>query len=258
MTCVFESFEKKEEPDDIQPPERRVFTLFSERVLDTDPEKAARVYRSLEPKMGREARELIEYAFWTNLQYKERRMLEFLRLGFQAGPKIMSMLTDERVHVLDRAVHFLTREAHLYKGFVRFTVHQGAMAAEIEPKNYVLPLLAPHFADRYPDEAFLIYDKTHKAAAVCQRRRWEIVEVEDFTLPEADDSEQLFRDLWTMFYDVAAVRGRENPRCRMNLMPKRYWGCMTEFQNRDADGNPHRDRTRRIGAADPEAPMLKD
>ncbi|MFQ7855321.1 MAG: DUF4130 domain-containing protein [Eggerthella lenta] len=37
--------------------------------------------------------------------------------------------------------------------------------------------------------------------------------------------------MWRRFYDTIAIEGRENPRCRMTQMPKRFWGTMTEFQN---------------------------
>ncbi|WP_419185499.1 DUF4130 domain-containing protein [Clostridium phoceensis] len=39
-----------------------------------------------------------------------------------------------------------------------------------------------------------------------------------------------YRRLWRRFYDPTAIRERENPRCRMTNMPKRFWGTMTEFQ----------------------------
>ena len=35
------------------------------------------------------------------------------------------------------------------------------LASRIRPRNQVLPLIAPHFTDRYSGEAFLIYDATH-------------------------------------------------------------------------------------------------
>lgn len=45
-----------------------------------------------------------------------------------------------------------------------------------------------------------------------------------------DEAEARYRLLWKRFYDTIAIRERENPRCRMTHMPKRYWGTMTEFQ----------------------------
>ena len=46
-----------------------------------------------------------------------------------------------------------------------------------------------------------------------------------------DEAEARYRLLWKRFYDTIAIRERENPRCRMTNMPKRYWGTMTEFQD---------------------------
>ena len=43
-----------------------------------------------------------------------------------------------------------------------------------------------------------------------------------------------YRLLWKRFYDTIAIRERENPRCRMTHMPKRYWNTMTEFQGEDS------------------------
>ena len=38
------------------------------------------------------------------------------------------------------------------------------------------------------------------------------------------------RELWKLFFKTIEIEGRHNPRCQMTMMPKRYWGCMTEFQ----------------------------
>ena len=46
-----------------------------------------------------------------------------------------------------------------------------------------------------------------------------------------DEREANYRLLWKRFYDSIAIKERENPRLRMNNMPKRYWNTMTEFQD---------------------------
>jgi probable DNA metabolism protein len=85
----------------------------------------------------------------------------FVRIAMAHGPKALQMLTDDTVLTLQNAVRALKREAHQYQGFVRFSIHGNVMAAVIEPKNEVLSLIAPHFCDRFANEAFMIYDKTH-------------------------------------------------------------------------------------------------
>ena len=37
------------------------------------------------------------------------------------------------------------------------------LGAVIHPKNYILPLLRPHFCGRFPEENFMIYDAVHQA-----------------------------------------------------------------------------------------------
>ena len=141
------------------------------------------------------------------------------------------------VDVLRRAVQHLEEEAHKYTGFVRFSELDGVLAGEIEPKNRVLPLLRPHFCGRYPQERFVLHDRTHGEALFHQPGKWAILSVEDVRLGRPGAEELQYRRMWRQFYDTIAIRARENPRCRMTHMPKRYWGTMTEFQD-DAPACP--------------------
>ncbi len=141
----------------------------------------------------------------------------------------MRMLTDEVVNTLFKAVKHLIRESHLFKGFLRFSVVNNVLVAEIEPKNYVLPLLLPHFRDRYPEERFLIYDKTHGMGLVYRPYQAAVIPLAELELPQPDAAEQTFRELWRLFYDTIEIPGRHNPRCRRSQMPKRYWKNLTEF-----------------------------
>lgn len=130
-----------------------------------------RVYRSLAPRLGQEGRRLAVYGFLTCLEERELHLWRFLRLGYDRGPWVVRDLTDDRVAVLTRAVGHLTGEAHLLKGFTRFSEQEGVLVGEIAPKNRVLPLLRPHFCARYPEESFVLYDRTHREALFYRPRR---------------------------------------------------------------------------------------
>ncbi len=229
LTCVFESFEKKEIPHEISGPDAGQMSLFAEKVIVTDEEKARRVLVSIPQKIGDEALFFIRRAYLTCLPQKERYILLFLRKGFHMGAKVMRLLGDDVVSVLFKAVKRLGNEAHFFKEFLRFSVYDTVLAARITPKNFVLPFLGQHFAERFPSEAFLIYDTTHEMALTCENGKISINAVENFTMPAPSDEERQFRRLWKMFYDTIAIKERENPRCRMSMMPKRYWVNMTEF-----------------------------
>ena len=229
LCCVFESYDRKEIPLAIRPVEDGQTTLIPEREIETEAEKALRVKASIPKKIGVQAPGFVRRAFLTCLPEKEMKILLFLRLGYRYGPGVMNMLADDTVHTLTRAVGFLEREAHLLKGFLRFSEFGGALAAEIEPKNFVLPLLAPHFQTRFPEERFLIYDRTHEAALVYQSHRAEVIPIENLAMPDPGGEEKEMRALWRLYYRSVEVEGRHNPVCRRSHMPQRYWSCMTEF-----------------------------
>lgn len=180
LTCVFASYAHREEPMSFSTPEDGRISLWPERTVDTDETRAQRVYRSLAPRLGQEGRRLAVYGFLTCLEERELHLWRFLRLGYDRGPWVVRDLTDDRVAVLTRAVGHLTGEAHLLKGFTRFSEQEGVLVGEIAPKNRVLPLLRPHFCARYPEESFVLYDRTHREALFYRPRRWAIVPLEAF------------------------------------------------------------------------------
>lgn len=234
LTCVFYSYADREEPVCFQGPEDGdCYTLWPTRRVDTERDKAARVYRSIGPRMGREAESLVYRAFLTCLPEKELHIYRFLRYGYQRGSAVLLDLGDPRVCVLWKAVQHLNGEAHLLKGFTRFSDIGGVLVGEIEPKNRVLPLLRGHFTGRYNTERFLLYDRTHREALVYQPGQWAIVPAEGLTLPPPGADERRYRQLWRRFYDTVAIQGRYNPKLRQTHMPKRFWDTMTEFQTDD-------------------------
>lgn len=235
LSCVFDSYVYKEEPVEFAVTEEQSF-LWPERVVETDEEHARRVYRSLGEKVSGAARQLVSRGFLTCLPRKEVHLWQFIRLGYEKGRRAAGNLADERVRVLDKAVYQLEHEAHMYKGFVRFSEQEGVLVAEIEPKNRVLSLMRPHFCDRFSGENFLIYDRTHGEALFHQAGRSAIVPVESLKLGAPSRKELDCRRMWRRFYNAIAIRERENPKCQMTNMPKRYWAMMTEFQTEEALG----------------------
>lgn len=230
LTCVFDSYANREEAVCFQGPEEGAYTLWPTRRVEADREKAARVFRSMDPKLGKGAADLVYRAFLTCLEERELHIYRFLRYGYRRGRGVLQDLGDDRVNTILKAVQHLNGEAHLYTGFVRFSDYDGVLMGEIEPKNRVLPLLRAHFTGRYNTERFLLYDRTHREMLVYQPHRWAIVPVEGVTLPPAGAEELQYRRLWRRFYDTIAIEGRYNPKLRQTHMPKRYWNVMTEFQ----------------------------
>lgn len=229
LCCVFMSYAHKETPSDIYSLRAAQPGLLPCCHITTDEMQAERVRVSIPTKMGPKATEFLQQAFLACLPRKELHMLEFMYLGYKEGPRVMHMLANDAVSVLHKAVQQTAHEAHLYSGFVRFSIHDGVMVAAIKPKACVLPLLAPHFAGRFPNERFLIYDETHRQVCAYARGRFYVADDVVMDMPAPGSAELAYRRLWRRFYDTIAVTGRENYDGRRTHMPKRYWNRMTEF-----------------------------
>lgn len=229
LCCVFESYYKREIPMDIISPVVLQTTLLPVREIETDLQKSSRVLDSIPKKIGASALNFVRYAFLTCIPQKELYMLLFLRRGYHYGPSVMNMLADDVVNRLFKAVKHLNNESHLIKGFLRFSVFNGALVSQIAPKNYILPLITQHFCQRYPEEHFLIHDKTHDMALIYKPHKSAIIPMEDLQMPKPDAKEQYFRELWKLYYNTIEIKERRNFKCRMSNMPKRYWEYMTEF-----------------------------
>ncbi|MCL2432924.1 MAG: TIGR03915 family putative DNA repair protein [Clostridia bacterium] len=230
LCCVFESVYTGVVPFDILTRESPL-PLLETQYITTDQNRAERVRASIPAKISHRAWELICTVFCSCLVQKELRMLEFLLRAYKKGDRMLDSLGDPLVTVLLGAERHLFGEAGKLKGFVRFEeIEGGGLAAVITPKNFVLPFMAWHFNMRYPNDNFIIYDKTHNAALIRQNGESDIIHAENVVFPEVSKDERMYQALWKNFYDTVAIKGRDNPRCRMTHMPKRYWANMTEVR----------------------------
>ena len=229
LSCVFDSYAHREIPAGFHSGED-VISLFDSRTVSTNPDHAARVLRKVSA-LSPEAALLLRRGFLTCLPEKELCLYRLLAKLLREGPGFLRNRSDETLYPVVKAVRHLNGEVHLLKGFVRFSELGGVLGGEIEPKNRVLPLLGGHFAARFHNERFFLYDRTHKEALFHVPGQLALRPLAAFQMAPPDETEARYRLLWKRFYDTIAIKERENPRLRMSNMPKRYWGTMTEFQD---------------------------
>lgn len=230
LCCIFDSYAYKEVLIAIYCDEDALPTLFASRTIQTNSDHANRVFRKV-LKCSPYAAELLQKGFLTCLPEKELYLYRMVVKLLKEGSSFLRNFSDETIHPVATAVRHLNGEAHLLKGFVRFSELGGILGSEIEPKNRVLPLLRSHFCSRYREEAFFIYDRTHREALFYAGGKAVIRPLDFFQMAPPDETEARYRTLWKRFYDTIAIKERYNPKCQMTQMPKRYWGTMTEFQN---------------------------
>lgn len=230
LCCVFESYAKHEVLTAIISDEDFEPTLYDTRYIQTNLEHANRVYRKVF-LLSEYAGQLLRRGFLTCLPQKEIQLYGLIRRLLKEGPVFLRSMTDSTVYPIVRAIRAMNGEAHLLKGFVRFSDLNGVLGSEIAPKNRVLSLLRNHFCSRYYNETFFIYDRTHHEVLLYANGRSAITPLAHFQMANPDQQEAAYRLLWKRFYDTIAIKERENPRCRMSNMPKRFWNTMTEFQD---------------------------
>ena len=231
LCCVAECFQDKSLPQAIQPLDEPQATLFPVKVIDTDVSLATRVERSIPKKISPKAYQMVRHAFLTCMEEKEMKILRFLLLGYKHGARVTELASVEAVHAMNKALLYLENEAHFHIEFLRFSDLGEFLAAEITPNNNVLPLIAPHFCDRFSGENLMIYDKTHHLGFLYRKSgHREFFQADSIDLPPPDENEELYRALWKRFHDAIAIDGRINPKLQMGHLPLRYRPNMTEFQ----------------------------
>ena len=228
LTCAWDALEGGTEPSAFLLPGDGA-TLWEERQVAADQGRARRLYAALSRRVSPAFQKIIARGFLTCLPEKELALLTLIRRGLREGDRVRLDLSDPVMARVNLALTKMWTEWDHLKGFVRFSELDGVLVGEIEPKNRVLPLLAPHFAARYSGERLALYDRTHHEIFLSDRGRWKLLPAEDFRMGPAGSGERAYRAMWRRYYDTIAIEGRINPKCQSTHLPKRYRHVMTEF-----------------------------
>lgn len=226
LCCIFDSYLYKEFPTAFYSDEDPV-SFYSVRSVITQRDHAKRVLHGLHRYPS--AVDILHRAFLTCMPDKEDHLYAFVRKVFDGGADFMRNQADEIYAPLVKAIRHLNGELEKLRGFIRFSDYNGTLGAEIEPKNRVLPLLRHHFCNRYANETFFIYDRSHKEILMYSRGHSRIIPVDSLQISLPGEEELHYRALWKRFYETIAIKERYNPRCQNSKMPKRYRSTMTEF-----------------------------
>ena len=211
--------------------------LFARYIqVPTDPERAGKVARTIRSRMGQKVFEEIGRAALSFEADRGTAVYQLIAhaLSMEQPGRVLEVLTDPWVIRVMYLARNVWNEAHHLLGFVRFEELQNrVLLSVIRPKNRVLPILAPHFADRLPKENWMIYDRGRQEFAVHPAGRpWVLVRGE--TLDEdmrnqMSDQEREFRELWKGFLRNIMIEGRKNEELQVQMLPKRFQKYMTEF-----------------------------
>ncbi|MBT0653706.1 TIGR03915 family putative DNA repair protein [Geomobilimonas luticola] len=207
--------------------------LFAATVrVEADAEDAERLLDEIGRRMSPATAAHLYHAFLSETEGAEMLLHHYLRLGWQEGRCLDSLLSHPSVLPVHRLAHRVRFEAHRLKGFVRFReVREGFYYAPLEPDYRVLTLMAPHFADRFHDQDWVIHDVRRNRAIVhgARRKGWEEVALELTGSPVTGGREEWFQSLWRRYFDRLAIAERHNPRLQQGKVPLKYRRYLVEF-----------------------------
>ena len=238
LSIVFYAFETRNWPESIIRPGKQGL-LYGETVfIETNEEKAARVWDGIKKVGGTITCEQIFHAFLSLEPNVEILTLDYIRHLFDAKMCIATNFSLDSVLKTSQLEKKVLREAHRMIMFIRFEqAADGTWFAPISPKYDVLPLITGHFRLRFADQPWLIYDAKREYGFFFDTNKLEQITIEnpsfnaisgqlnkDVTHP----SEDKWQEMWKTYFKQIAIRERTNLKCQMNFMPKRFWKYLTE------------------------------
>lgn len=199
------------------------------RNIETDTVRARTVENAIRNKISPESHENILHCFFSDLEGRERWILNYLKLGFKIGSKIDSMLGNQTVLDVLQPARKVFGECHRMLGLIRFQLLEGNIYyAKMQPDHNIITFISPHFKDRFADQNWILHDTKRKLASLYNTKRMRLSYMDLSNIPELHSEELKFQELWKNYYKHIAIKSRINPKLQKHFMPKRYWENLTE------------------------------
>ena len=239
FTGIYEAYERKLNHDTtiLQIGEEDNLRLFAEYLRITpNEEKAAKVIRTLRRKFGEETLRIIFEALASTDRQKGHMVYQMVVFGLkgQYKGKLIDCFSYDPVVKVVALSTTVWHECHHFYGFLRFKeLSNGVLFAKINPKTRVLDLLGEHFADRFPNENFMIYDEHYDHCLVHGAgKQWFVIDGELFRMEELagfSKDELQIQELFKHFCNKVAIKERENPALQQQMLPLRFRANMVEL-----------------------------
>jgi probable DNA metabolism protein len=144
--------------------------------IDSDSAKSNRVWKGIQQKLSAKNKQLLYYAFLSEEEGIEMKILRFARRLFSEEVNIETDLGDPDVLDIIQFARKVKKEAMRLMQFVRFQqTKDGLYFCGIEPLYDVLPLVVGHFKKRFADQQWLLYDLKRNYGAFYNKKTIEEV-----------------------------------------------------------------------------------
>lgn len=245
FTAIYEVYENRHARDRVELAMDWEPRLFAEEIIiQPKPDKYEKVIRTLRRRFGESDFRGICLALSTPDEEKAQAVYRTVERGLALECReghLFDNLADNHVNKAFKLMRNADREYCHLRGFARFEeMESGLMYSRMEPRNNVLSFLMPHFADRFPEEDFVLHDVGRQLYGIHRRESevgademsWCFFVGEENFIKEMKNSadECEYQMLFKYFCHKIAIPERRNYELQRSLMPLHFREYMTEFR----------------------------
>jgi len=240
LTAVFDAYSRRMFPDKLMKTGDMAPLFINEsHIVVTNETAARRVRKGLQQKLSKEVFNMLIYVWLSELGGSDELLFRYICKTFDHTHSIAMNFGDDDILEAQKIARKVAHEALYIKQFMRFQKSADDIYfAPVRPIYNALPLTIDHFADRFADQQWVIYDFRRKYGFY-----YDLQTVREITLDDDNrlmdgkldealmaEDEKLFQNLWKSYFKALAIRERLNPRLHRQQVPVRFWRDMTEKQ----------------------------
>lgn len=242
LSCVFFAYEQKKFPDLIfSDSEQKPLFVDEQYHVITEKEKSLRVWKALEKKLSKIARNMMLSVWLSELPEAEMLLFRYIRKNIAHPQGIEMNFGDDDVLRIKDIAQKVGNDARKLIQFVRFQeTADGIYFAPVTPRYNVLSLIIPHFKSRYAGQPWIIYDTnrniglyydTHSVSEVSfSQKDLSELKLGKLSDEKLSEEEALFQKMWREYFKSITIKERINLKLQRQHMPQRYWKYLTEMQ----------------------------
>ena len=202
-------------------------------------DKSTRVLEGLKKRLTTEGMNNLACAWLADQHGTDMLLMRYIRGVFDGGRSYELEYTRQDVFAVNRLARAVHGEAHLLKGFARFQKTADKLFFSAIASRYnVLPLLGSHFAERFAEQPWVLYDTQRHYGLAHEQGEFREIFLDESLLDQGGrldaanlaEDEQIFQTMWQDYCAAATIRERLNPRLHSRYLPRRFWPYMTEKQ----------------------------
>ena len=240
LTVVFDVYYTKKIPDKIDEKEEKSLFPGTTYVVETNENKARRVWKGLHKKLSKSACAMLPIVFFSELPDIEMLLFRYMQKALDSKKCIETNFGDTDVLQITKIYRKVIREAERLQMFVRFQkTADGIFFSPVEPIYNVIPIVVDFFEDRFADQSWIIYDVKRRYGMYydLQKTKEVIFDNLDFNFEtgklneaQAAKDELLFQQLWKNYFKTISIKERTNPKLHRQHLPMRFWKFLPEKQ----------------------------